>query len=197
MPRINAAVAEKARKNDEALPAGDYYLRKDTYEASPEKARTKTGRYMPSIAWVVTEPAEFKGRKIFQRDYFVLGTEEDPDVEHEDTVGPGLGKLKRLAEAAGVPWEGDIEDIMDEIETVGAYLVRKIEPAEIKDRDSGEMVPNEYAGRIRVEVKSYFKIGEREPKVIDEDGPTAGSGKLARPKPSVKTPGFGRKTVAA
>lgn len=184
MPRLSAVVAEKARKDDEALPAGRYYLEVVEYDAKPETAHSKTGKYMPSISFKVLQPAEYAGRKLPRKEYFVLGTDEDPEFEDENTKGPGLGRFKRLTDAAGVSCDGEVDEVLAEVQTVGAILSREVQPE--KNRDG---TTNEYAGRVQNEIKSFFAVGDHAPEIFpDTTGGTASttSSKVAALKAAAK-----------
>lgn len=201
MPVLNAQVAEKARKNDEAYPGGTYYLEVVGFDGNPATARSKPkdgkpGKYMPWVEFKILQPAEFAGRKIPRKEYFVLGTDDDPDFENPETVGPGLSRFKRLCDAAGVACEGEVSDVLAEIQTVGVVLNRTVQAD--KNRDG---TPNEYAGRVQNEIKSFFAVGDRAAEIFpDTTGGTAseavskvaGLKKAAASKPAAGK-GFGVK----
>lgn len=192
MPKLNSAVAEKARKDDEALPAGKYYLEVVEFDADPRTAVSKSSKYMPSVSFKVLAPDEYAGRRLVRKEYFVLGTDEDPAFEDENTRGPGLGRLKRLCDAAGVSCDGDPAEVLAEVQTVGAILVRKVQ-----DKTNRDGTENAYAGQVYNEIKSFFAVGDHAPEIFpDLSGGTASTvtSKVAGLKASGKVPtakGFG------
>ena len=172
MPTFNTRTAEQARRNDEALPSGRYYLEVFAFDADPTTAVSKSGKYMPHVDFKILQPTEFAGRRLFPSEYFVLGTDNDLAYDSEDTVGSGLGRLKRFLDAAGAACEGDVEDVLSEVQTVGAVIERYVEPA------SKNGVPNEYAGQVKNRIKSYFAVGDQVAEIFpDASGGTASTAK--------------------
>ena len=149
------------------LPDNIYRLKIDKLEEVMSKEREgKTSKLMYKLTSKVVEPVSHKG--LFFSEFFVIGTEEDPEAEELATWQTSIGgrALKRLTAKLGIP-TGDEEDsdaFLNAVKGVEflATIITKTEPAE----KNGQ--PNPYAGRVNNNVTAYWALGEKEPGTLTE-----------------------------
>lgn len=160
------------------LPDNIYRLKIDKLEEVMSKEGDgKTSKLMYKLTNKVVEPASHKG--LFFTEFFVIGTEDDPEAEELNTWQTSIGgrALKRLSAKLGVP-TGDEEDSDAFLAAVKgveylATIITKTEP-DTKKTPEGVEVDNPYKGRVNNRVTAYWALGEREPGSLTE-----GNGKHA------------------
>ena len=128
--------------------------------------------YQVATTFRVIEPAEFAGALIWEN--FVIGDKEDSQAERADTWGRTVGgsRFRRMADRASVPF-GRMSTM------VAALLKRKIvidvyttvDPPKQKDGS-----PNPYAGKVRRNIRDFYRVGEKTLAARGTDFDAAGNG---------------------
>lgn len=150
-------------------------------EPIESKSSGKLGYALQSKA---VEPDAVADQQMFLRLW--IGSDDDPQAEKEETWtrtygGKRFNELLEACQIAKAPMDDD--DIIAAIKGqrfVGSVVV-KTEPDQ--DRDGN---PNPYAGRESNEVKHFYRMGEKEPRLSDNGGPRAGrpAARAAAPAPA-------------
>jgi hypothetical protein len=138
-----------------------------------KEAEGKVQKVMLKLVGKVVEPKAYVGVPYF--DNFVIGTNDDPEVELLETWTGSIGgkQFKRFLGKTGVVF-GDEEDF-DAI----AAAVKDVEllatvVCKVQDKTNRDGTPNKYAGNINNNTVGYWAIGEKEAQLIaDEKSPVA------------------------
>lgn len=129
----------------------------------------------------VTAPDAAYG--ITHQERFWLGTEDDPHADKPETLTRRAGNFEALCVAAGLSCKGqDLDVTCSELvdRDVVMHVVQSVEPPMKKDRATGQMKQNEYAGRIRSNVRGWLSISDGHELRIDDE-PVATPVSQARP----------------
>jgi len=126
-----------------------------------------SGKVMPQVRFVCEEPTAYAGMSIFEN--FVMGTDEQPGERVSGAMGTKA--FKRLCKSAQVPPATSFQQLCAGL--VGAKCLINLVYYEEKD--------GEYKGTPRNRVSGmgadsgYYKLGEREIKVVQPIGGVAGA----------------------
>jgi hypothetical protein len=102
---------------------------------------------------MVTKPAAAKGQT--HAEFFVVGTEDDPEAEDADTLkgSPGAKAFKAFCTAAGVQMVDDDDELCELLkgETVSGNVT----------------APTKEGGRKGVRSNAWFPVGEKDPEITE------------------------------
>lgn len=134
------------------VPDGAYALQiaqvEETETAGGPEAALPAGCLMYRAQYHISEPDPYVGYP--QYDYFVIGTEQDPEAQDPETWKQSIGarQLKRMFKAAQVPMSEDIDDMC--ATAAGQQLVAVI----------GQQITKR--GTPMNQINGYYALGERE-----------------------------------
>lgn len=148
------------------FPDGIYRLTVEKFDVTQTKEREgKQQKFMFALTGKIVAPEQYKN--MLYSEYFVIGTEQDPDAEQVETWQSSIGarSFKRFVKALGIP-VGDEEDAESLAASIRgaeflATIVTKVEPDTKKI--NGVEQDNPYKGRVNNNTSAYWKVGEKEP----------------------------------
>jgi hypothetical protein len=151
------------------LPSGMFHM-----SMQLEDGMSSTGKRMFKGVFTAKLPAECAGMSHFE--YFVVGTDENPNGINSDVRGAKA--LKACLAAAMVPPSNDIAQLV--MSANGAELMMQLQQYEEKSGD--------YKGTMRNKIVKVFRLGEAQAAVAGAPGIGAGGGgnvpKQAPPSPA-------------
>lgn len=157
------------------LPTGHYILTIESFEPGVTKTPPERLQYRQQLR--VVEPSSHANLVVF--DSQTIGNADDPDAEYVETwqQSGGARRLKAICNAAGIQ-EDDDDRLIAAIEgqQVLAYIEEYTEPDTNRDGS-----PNQYAGQLRNRIGRYYKVGDREPGLMQPTAPN-------RPQRTAATP---------
>jgi hypothetical protein len=135
----------------EELLCGLYDFEITGFKVTQTNAEPKRKMYIAEL--VVTEPEEAKG--LTHTEFFMVGTEEDPDGDDPDTLKGSMGakSLRTMCNRAGVQMVDDDEELAEIL--VGETVAGLIDP------------PTKAGGRKAIKGSGWFEVGERDPEVTE------------------------------
>lgn len=141
----------------EVVPAGFYRCKVNALKRTQDDIRT----YFVGLS--ILEPEEYKGISLTDR--FVLGTEEDPNMD--DTLKgrrrPPLVRMRHLIDRSGAPCETIDDDDVFCSQVKGVEVGVRV----TLYKNKGVVNP-ENKGKVANAIRDYFVLGETEIEV-DED----------------------------
>lgn len=141
----------------------------------------QSSMYGVVVDTVVSAPDAAYG--ITHQERFWLGTEDDPHADKPETLTKRAGKFEELCNAAGFSCKGqDLDVSCSELidREVIMHVVQSVEPPLKKNRKTGQMEQNQYAGRIRSNVRGWLSVNDGHELRVDEE-PVATPVGQARP----------------
>lgn len=135
--------------------------------------RSSGGKLKYNLTARITAPKALKGMNVFEN--YVIGTDDDPDAEENDTLiqSIGLKRMKRMFKAAGADMNTNAPPLKLFTSVKGKTVLFEIE------KKSGQFPNN---------VVAVYAEGEETPRLLDEDGeavgPNGGRPKRATAKPA-------------
>lgn len=154
------------------LPGGRWVL---AIEDIKDDEPTGTGKYQIKSVLRTLEPMD--GLPHFEN--FVIGNDNDTNGDDPDSwKGPAGQRYIQMLKKAGIEPTGDTEQDFAAVvgQQVGAVITQRVEPA--IDRNGQ---PNQYAGQVRSQADTFFRVGERETGLDASDGAGPVQPVLARP----------------
>lgn len=152
------------------LPKGIYQLAIKALEPYNKQGNNKL---VVKGTFEAIEPDSFAGMTF--REYFTIGSDEDPEAEDPETFKrtSGSRKLTRILKKANV----DLADELDETcaNAAGAEFMASVE---VEEQQEGE-----YKGRKNNRIGSVYEAGSMDPVILEEGAKPA---KKAAPKPALK-----------
>jgi hypothetical protein len=161
---------EGIREAGVLLPPG---LIKFKIEDMTEEVSQNTGKAMIVAHLRAVEPKQV--RNLSTTEYFVIGTDDDPNCDDPATYGKTVGasRFKTLIKKANVRQAPTLEKTAKLAE--GQEFIAAVTQEVEKD--------GKYAGRIRNRIAAFFAIGERKPGV--DASIATGDGETTTPAKSV------------
>lgn len=181
---MGRAVNFDAVPDSNVVPEGLYQTQIESFE---EKS-SKSGKLMYLLTFEIMEPAEYAGQKLFE--YFVIGSDEDPDGAEEATWNKAVGaqRMKQVLKKSQVPMDTD----MDNIAAAAVQSQQVINVIQQVDEEG------EYKGTIRNRIRGFYGLGEKEvgvtaaeapkPKAPLASVPKAAAPAAAKPAPKAAAP---------
>lgn len=165
---MGKAVNWDAVPDSNVVPDGTYLVS----IAEINEQQSKSGKLMYNARLEIVEPEDFAGMGVFE--YFVIGSDEDPDGDQEATWIKSIGarRIKNLFKAAQVPMDSDMDNII--AAALQAQLVISV--------SQNIETEGDYKGRVSNRIGAFYPLGSREVGVAQGEAPAQKKPLQAVPK---------------
>lgn len=184
---LDRDIPENIREPFEQPPAGTLIF-KVTEAKMDEIGANKTFAIQADLE--VVEPAEAQG--IQWTNTFFIGTPEDPSAKDPSTLERRLGRFEKFCNKAGIVniRKGKLSVVCSDLKQrkVKGFVSHVAEPEWKKNPQTGQMEKNQYFGRTRAQVNTWFSTDEGGTPLVLPSAPIAapsfsGGGQTAAPPP--------------